>query len=135
MPAPRREKRRLVSKGSTPSEFVPLPFLSEWTNLMFEGPGIAWLLVELPIRFRDGGGPHQAVWIEILDCLRPFPVDDQLPNPFGIDAGVDHQMSDVDIFWTKLTGDRLRHSPQSEFRAGKGRKSRAATHARRGAGE
>src|SRR5580698_11023465 len=92
-----------------------LPFLSEWTNLVLEGPGIARLPVELPIGFRDRGRPHQAVRIEIFHRLRPFPVDDQLANPFGVDAGVDHEMGDVDIFGAEFARDRLGHRAQANF--------------------
>src|SRR5258705_3234738 len=44
-------------------------------------------------------------------------------------------MGDVDVFGTELAGDRLGDRAQSEFRAGKRRKTRAAAHARGRAGE
>src|SRR6266403_1955570 len=44
-------------------------------------------------------------------------------------------MGDMDVFGTELAGDRLRHRAQSEFRAGKRRKTRSAAHAGGRAGE
>src|SRR6266436_1157825 len=44
-------------------------------------------------------------------------------------------MGDMDVFGTELACDRLRDRAQSEFRAGKGRKTRPAAHACGRAGE
>src|ERR1700675_481658 len=86
-----------------------LPLLAEWPDFVLKGPGIARLLIELPIGRRDRGGPHQAVRIEIFHRLWSFPAHDQLPYPFGIDAGVDDQMRDMDALGAKLARHRLRH--------------------------
>src|SRR5713226_4547154 len=114
---------------------LPLPLLAERPNFVFEGPGVARLLIELPIGFRDRRRAHQAIGIEILDRLRALPANDELAHPFGIDTGVDHQMGDMDVLGTKLARGGLRDRPQSEFRAGESRKTRATTHARGGARE
>src|ERR1700736_1092009 len=87
---------------------APLPFLSEGTDLVLERPGIARLLIELPIGFRHRSRPHQAVRIEILDRLGALPADDELAHPLGIDAGVDHEMGDMDVLGTEFACDRLR---------------------------
>ena len=59
---------------------------------MLEYPGIARLLIELPIGFRRRDRSHQTVGVEILDRLRPFSTHDELTHPFGIDAGINYQM-------------------------------------------
>ncbi len=63
-----------------------LPLLAEWTDLGLEGPGIARLLVELPIGLGHCGRTHQAIGIEILDRLLSFTLRNELAHPFGIDT-------------------------------------------------
>src|SRR5258707_6398295 len=99
---------RLPWKASIPP-LRSLPLLSEGADFVLESPGVARLLIELPIGFGDGGGAHQAVRIEILERLRAFAVGDQLAHPFGVDARIDHEMGDMDVLGTELARDRLRH--------------------------
>ena len=56
-------------------------------------------------------------------------------NPFGIDAGIDDQMRDMDVLRAQFARHRLRHGAQAEFGAGKRRIAGAATERRGGAGE
>src|SRR4030081_178198 len=85
------------------------PLLSKWADFMLEGPGIARLLIELPVGFGDRGRAHQTIRIQVLDRLRPLPVRDQLPHPLGIDAGVDDKMRHMDVLGAEFAGHRLRH--------------------------
>src|SRR5258707_1407035 len=105
----RTSSRNAASSQDKLSSIAPLllPLLAERPDFMLEGPGVARLLIELPIGFRDRGRAHQAIGIEILDRLRALPANDELAHPFGIDAGIDHEMSDMDILGAKLASDRL----------------------------
>src|SRR5258706_16412994 len=102
------------------------PLLAERADLVLESPGIAPLLIELPVGFGDRRRPHQAIRIQILERLRSLAVHDQLPHPFGIDAGVDDEMGNMDMLGTEFARHRLRHRAQSELCTGKGRKAGAA---------
>src|SRR5206468_3471289 len=79
---------------------LPLPLLAERTNFELERPGALRLLIELPIGFRDRGRRHQE--IGIVKGVRPQRVDPSLADPFGIDAGIDDEMSDVDVLRTQF---------------------------------
>src|SRR6202789_2485422 len=57
-----------------------LPLLSEGTNLLLEGPGVAGLLIELPVGLAHSRRTHQAIGIEIFDRLRTLPADDELSH-------------------------------------------------------
>src|SRR5258708_2832745 len=74
---------------------LPLPLLAE-------GPGVARLLIELPVSLCDSSRTHQAIRIEVFDRLRAFAARDQLPHPLSIDTRIDHQMGDMDVFGAKL---------------------------------
>src|SRR5580692_1189318 len=113
----------------SPPASAPLPFLSERPDFLLEGPGVARLLIELPIGLRHRGRPHQAIGIEIFDRLGALPVSDELAHPFGVDTGIDHEMGDMDVFGTEFARHRLRDRAQSELGAGKCRKARSATQA------
>jgi len=57
------------------------------------------------------------------------------PHPGGIDAGIDDQVCDVDVFRSQFAGHGLRHRAQSELGAGKCRVAGAAAQGCGGAGE
>src|SRR4030088_3028620 len=97
------------------------PLLAEWVALMLESPGIARLLIELPVGFGDRGRAHQAIRIQILERLRSLAVHDQLPYPFGIDAGVDDEMGNMDVLGAEFARHRLRQRAQPELCTRKGR--------------
>src|SRR6266481_4201200 len=105
---------------------LPLPLLAEGPDFMLEGPGVAWLLIELPVSLCDGSRTHQAIRIEVFDRLRAFAARDQLPYPLGIDTRIDNEMGDMDVFGAKLACGGLCNRPQSELRARKRGETRAA---------
>src|ERR1700759_1235552 len=114
---------------------MALPFLCERPDLALERPGIARLLIDLPISFGDRFRPHQPARIEIGERSFALPLLDPLAHPRGIDAGVDDQMSDVDVLRTKLACCALRHRAQSELGAGEGGITDPAAHSGGGAGK
>src|SRR5271155_2143369 len=95
------------------------PFFSEGTNFLLEGPGVARLLVELPVSLGDGSGAHEPVCVEVLHRLVAFAFADSIADPRRIDAGVDNEMRDVNILRAELTRGALRNGAQPEFRRGK----------------
>src|SRR5258708_23876238 len=103
---------------------LPLPLLAEGTYFQFERPGAAWLLIELPVGLCDRRRRHQE--IGIVECTRPEGLDPPLAHPFGIDAGVDDEMGDVDVLRAQLPRGRLCHRAQAELGAGKRRIATAA---------
>src|SRR5262245_21552129 len=113
----------------------PSPFLAKWTYFLFEHPGVARLLIELPIGLGDRCRRHQAVRIEVVECGLAFALPDALAHPRGVHAGIDNEMGDVDILGPKLAGSGLRHRAQTELGAGKGRVTNAAAKARRRSGK
>src|SRR5882672_703651 len=74
---------------------LPLPFFAEGTYFQLERPGAARLLIELPVGLRDRRRRHQQVWI--VERARPEGLDPPLAHPFRVDAGIDHEMGDVDV--------------------------------------
>src|SRR5579863_6199393 len=100
------------------------PFLTERTYLELEGPGAPGLLVQLPIGRCNRSGRHQQIRI-IQRFLAPKLLA-ALPHPGRIDAGIDDQVRNMDVFGAELTGHRLRHGTKPELRAGKGRKTTSA---------
>ena len=111
------------------------PFLGKGPDLALERPGVARLLIDLPIGLGDRGRPHQPARIEIGERRLPLPLRDPLAHPRRIDAGVDDQMGDVDVFRTQFACGRLRNGAQAELGAGKGRVACSAAQGRRGARE
>src|SRR5260370_216645 len=81
---------------------LPLPLLAEGSDFVLEGPGVARLLIELPVSLRDSSWTHQAIRIEVFDRLRAFAARDQLPHPLSIDTGIDHEMGDMNVFGAKF---------------------------------
>ena len=102
-----------------------LPLLAEGTDFLFKRPGSAWLLIELPVGLGDRARTASGDWDPIraqpgpLAARRPL-----LPHPFGVDAGVDHEMRDMDVLRPQFARHRLRHGAQAELGAGEGRKAR-----------
>src|SRR5256884_9903998 len=94
------------------------PFLREGPDLALERPGIARLLVNLPMGFSDRGGAHQPAGVEIGERRVALALLDAIAHPFGVDPGVDDQMRDMDALRAELAGGALRHRAQPEFGAG-----------------
>src|SRR5260221_316204 len=124
-----RPRKRLLTMRRSKT----LPLLPQWTKLQLKRPGAARLLVELPIGRGDRGRRHQQV--RIIERFLAPELLAALAHPGGIDAGIDDEMCDMDVFRTQLAGHRLRHRPQSELGAGKGGKAAAAAQARGRTGE
>ena len=74
------------------------PDLPIRAHVEFEGPGVARLLVELPIGLRNRRRVHELVRLEILQCLSAAALFDAVADESGIDAGINDQMCDMDIF-------------------------------------
>src|SRR5258708_24304664 len=96
------------------------PFFAERPDLALERPRIAWLLIDLPIGIGDRIWPHQAAGIEIGERRFAFPLSDPVAHPFGIDAGVDYQMRDMNVLGPEFSGGALDHRAQPELSAGEG---------------
>src|SRR3954469_16213906 len=90
---------------------LPLPLLAEGPYFQLERPGAPRLLVKLPVGFRDRRWRHQE--IGIVQRPRPQRLEPPLAHPFGIDAGIDDQMGDVDVFRTQFACGRLRNGAQA----------------------
>src|SRR5215204_5186324 len=95
---------------------LPLPLLAEGAYFQLERPGALRLLIELPVGFRDGRRRHQE--IGIVEGARPQRLDPPLAHPFGIDAGVDDEMGDVDVLRAQFARRCLRNRTQAELGAG-----------------
>src|ERR1700675_201860 len=108
-----------LERLSSIAKSLPLPLLAERADSQLERPRAARLLVEQPIGFCDRRRRHQE--IRIVERIRPQRLNPSLPHPFGVDAGIDDQMSDVDILRTELARGRLCHRAQAELGAGEGR--------------
>src|SRR5260370_9703860 len=91
------------------------PFFGEGADFLLEGPCVARLLVELPIRLGDRGWPHETFDIEVLHCLVALAFPDSIAHPSGIYAGVDHEMGDVDISRPEFARGALRNSAEPKF--------------------
>src|SRR5882762_7908520 len=95
---------------------LPLPLLAEGAYFQLERPGALRLLIELPVGFRDRRRRHQEV--RVVEGIRPKCLDPPLAHPFGVDAGVDNEVSDVDVLWAQFARGRLRDRTQAELGAG-----------------
>src|SRR6202040_2466200 len=111
------------------------PFFRKGSDLAFERPGVARLLVDLPIGVGDRGRAHQPAGVEIDERRLAFALFDAAAHPFGVDAGVDHEMGDVDVLWPELARRALRHRAQPELGAGESRIANPAAPAGGRAGE
>src|SRR5271169_477298 len=96
------------------------PFFRKGSDLALERPGVARLLINLPIGFGDRGRPHQPARSKTGQRRLAFSLLDPLAHPLGIDAGVDDEVGDVDALWPELARGALRHRTQAELSAGKG---------------
>src|SRR5258705_4537277 len=103
---------------------LPLPLLAERAYFQLERPGALRLLIELPVGFRDRRWRHQE--IGIVEGIRPKCLDPPLAYPLGVDAGVDDEVGDVDVFGAQFARGRLRDCAQAELGAGERRVSRSA---------
>src|SRR5579859_4867050 len=115
------------------SRCLSLPLLAKGADFELERPGALRLLIELPVGFRDRGGRHQKVGV--VQRVRPERLQPPLTHPFGVDAGINDEVGDMDILRPELARGRLRHGAQAEFGAGKGRVTDAAAQRRGCAGE
>ena len=82
--------------------------LAEGSDLHFEGPCVARLLIKLPIGLGDRRRPHQTVGIEVFKSFVSFALPDPFAHPGSVDAGIDDQMRDMNIFGTELARRALR---------------------------
>src|SRR5208282_540902 len=105
------------------------PFFSERTDFLLKGPGVAGLLVELPIGLGDGGRPHEAGDIEVLHRLVALSFPYSIAYPGSVHARVDYEMCDVDILRPEFARGALRNCAQAEFRGGECRVSDPAAQA------
>src|ERR1700730_2694911 len=110
-----------------------LPFFPERADFKLERPGAARLLVELPVGRRDRGRRHQQV--RIIERFLAPELFAALAHPGGVDAGIDDQMRDVDVFRPELARHRLCDGAKPKLGAGKGGKAAAAAQGRGGTGE
>src|SRR6185369_14887939 len=94
---------------------VLLPSLHRRAKVEFMGPAVSGLLMREPIRFCDRGSFRQAIRRDFAD-VDPFRRFHALMNRFAVDAGVDQEMHDVDIFWPELARHRLGYRAKPEFR-------------------
>src|SRR6266480_8081621 len=89
-----------------------LPLFPERADFKLERPGAARLLVKLPVGGGDRRRGHQQIGI-IKRLLAPHLLA-ALAHPCRVDAGIDDQMRDVDVFGSELARHRLRYRAQSE---------------------
>src|SRR5438128_10887578 len=94
------------------------PVFRKGPDLALKRPGVAPLLIDLPISFGDRGRPHQPARIEIGKGRLALPLLDPLAHPCRVDAGVDDQMRDVAVLGAALARRTLRHPTQAEPVAG-----------------
>src|SRR5229473_1667446 len=112
---------------------LPLPLLAEGAYFQFERPGAARLLIKQPVGFCDRRWRHQQ--IGIIERIRPQRLDPPLTHPFGVDAGIDDEMRNVDVLRPEFARGRLRNGAQAELGAGESRVAGSAAQARGRPGE
>jgi len=71
----------------------------------------------------------------IIQCVRAKRLGLPMPQPVGVDAGLDNDMRDMDILGAQFARGRLCNGPQAELGAGEGRISRPTAKARCRTGE
>src|SRR5262245_42654707 len=129
----RTSSRKAASSGDNDSSIErSLPLLAEGADFQLKRPGALRLLVELPIGLCHGGRWHQEVGI--VERIGTECLDAALPHPFGIDAGVDDEMRDVDVLRPQLARHRLRYCAEAKLGAGEGGIAAAAAQGRRSTG-
>src|SRR5258705_11179892 len=92
---------------------LPLPLLAKRAYFQFKRPGALRLLIELPVGFRDRRRRHQE--IGVVEGIRPQSLDPPLAHPFGVDAGVDDEMGDVDVLRTQFACRGCRDRAEDEL--------------------
>src|ERR1700722_7926930 len=95
------------------------PFLRKGPDLALERPGVARLLINLPIGLGNRFRLHQPSRIEIGEGRLPLSLLNPLAHPGGVDAGIDDQMGDMDALRAELARRTLRDGAQAELGAGK----------------
>src|SRR4029077_10538684 len=89
-----------LERLSSIADRLPSPLLAERADFQFERPGALRLLIEQPVVFRDGRRRHQKSGF--VQRIRPERLDPPLAHPFGVDAGIDDEMGDMDALRTQL---------------------------------
>jgi hypothetical protein len=100
------------------------PLLAERAYFQLESPGVARLLVQLPIGLGDHCRPHRSIGIKIIERFLAFTLADAFADPLGIDAGINDEMGDMDVLGTEFPSGRLSHRPQTEISRWQRRQSR-----------
>src|SRR5260221_1856180 len=95
---------------------LPLPLLAEGSYFQLERPGTAWLLVELPIGFRDRRRRHQE--IGVIEGTGSERLQPPLTHPFGVDAGVDDEMGNMNVLLAELARVGLVDGPLTQLVTG-----------------
>lgn len=83
------------------------PFLPKRPDFLLECPGIARLLVQLPVCLGNRGGRHEAGRIKVGERLFLFSLLDPLTDPGSIHSGIDDEASDMDILGAEFPRDAL----------------------------
>jgi hypothetical protein len=91
------------------------PFFRKGPDLALERPGVARLLKDLPIGLGNRRRPHRPAGVEVGECRFSFPLPDPLAHPGGIDAGVDHQVGDMDAPRPELARGTLGYGTQTDL--------------------
>jgi hypothetical protein len=63
-----------------PPAQAALPFLPEWPDFVFEGPGVTWLLIELSIGIRHRWRPSRSMCTPDLARAKRLPLPPSLKN-------------------------------------------------------
>src|ERR1700687_297005 len=92
------------------------PFFTERADLPLECPRVARLLVKLPVGLCHGRGAHQAFEVDVLPRPVALAFPDSIAHPCGIHAGIDYEMSDVDISRSEFPRGALRDCAEPKLR-------------------
>src|SRR6185312_81003 len=104
------------------------PLLRGGPKIELVSPAVFRLLMREPIGFRDRARPGQRIGENVpgLDAacgLQPG------ANGVAVDGGIDDQMNDMNVLWSKLARHGLSEGPQPEFRRSESGKALAAAEA------
>src|SRR5690606_313473 len=103
-----RQQGRLQGARPEPQRHR-LPWLAVRADFHLEGPGVARLLMQLPISLGDRLRPHQLIGLEPGQRLVALAFTYPLAHPGRIHAGIDDEMRHVDTPRAKLAGGSLCH--------------------------